>query len=198
MPDPASDRLLEVYTEYQKTMRKFLESQDQVFSALTGGPSKGTGVSPTEPESQAASASLSPGLQFPEPLPIKTTAPQPAASPPSSLLQSLPEVAIASSVMSSVEQESPFSSQEAMQEFVREILVDRTGYPPELLEFEAHLESDLGIDSIKQVEVLGALVEALPVVPSPDQMQEIRAEARQKQTIQALAGFMLALHAGKA
>lgn len=195
MPDPASDRLLEVYTEYQKTMRKFLESQDQVFSALTGGSSDGMVVAPTEPESPT---SLSPALQFPEPLPLRTTADQPASSASPSLLQSQPEVAVASSAMSSVEQESPFSSQEAMQEFVREILVDRTGYPPELLEFEAHLESDLGIDSIKQVEVLGALVEALPVVPSPDQMQEIRAEARQKQTIQALAGFMLALHAGKA
>ena len=195
MPDPASDRLLEVYTEYQKTMRKFLESQDQVFSALTGGSSDGTVVAPTEPESPT---SLSPALQFPEPLPLRTTADQPASSASPSLLQSELAVAISPSAMSSLEQVSPFSSQEAMQEFVREILVDRTGYPPELLEFEAHLESDLGIDSIKQVEVLGALVEALPAVPSPDQMQEIRAEARKKQTIQALAGFMLALHSGKA
>jgi len=85
-----------------------------------------------------------------------------------------------------------------MQQFITDVLVDRTGYPPELLGMDAHLESDLGIDSIKQVEVLGALIEAMPMAPAPEQMQEIRATARQKQTIKELASFMLALHAGKA
>ena len=84
-----------------------------------------------------------------------------------------------------------------MQEFITDVLADRTGYPPELLEPEAHLESDLGIDSIKQVEVLGALLEALPVAPNSDQMPDIRAAAREKQTIQQLSSFMLSLYEGK-
>ena len=65
------------------------------------------------------------------------------------------------------------------------------------MEVDAHLESDLGIDSIKQVEVLGALIDAMPTAPDADQMQEIRTAAREKQTIKELSGFMLALHAGK-
>lgn len=85
-----------------------------------------------------------------------------------------------------------------MQQFITDVLVDRTGYPPELLGLDAHLESDLGIDSIKQVEVLGALIEAMPIAPAPEQMPEIRAAAREKQTIQELSRFMLSLHAGKA
>ena len=84
-----------------------------------------------------------------------------------------------------------------MQQFITNVLADRTGYPPELLELDAHLESDLGIDSIKQVEVLGALIEALPTPPAPEQMQDIRATARQKQTIKELSHFILALNAGK-
>lgn len=90
-----------------------------------------------------------------------------------------------------------FADQQTMQAFITQILVDRTGYPPELLELDAHLESDLGIDSIKQVEILGALIDAMPTAPDPAQMQEIRALAREKQTIRDLSGFMLALHAGK-
>lgn len=84
-----------------------------------------------------------------------------------------------------------------MQAFITEVLVERTGYPAELLELNAHLESDLGIDSIKQVEVLGVLIDAMPSAPSPEQMQEIRAAARDKQTIQELSRFILALHEGK-
>lgn len=42
------------------------------------------------------------------------------------------------------------------------VVSDRTGYPPELLAPDANLEADLGIDSIKRVEILGALQHGLP------------------------------------
>lgn len=37
------------------------------------------------------------------------------------------------------------------------IVADRTGYPPDMLGLDMDLEADLGIDSIKRVEILGAL-----------------------------------------
>jgi len=40
---------------------------------------------------------------------------------------------------------------------LRRLISERTGYPPELLADDADLEADLGIDSVKRVEVLGAL-----------------------------------------
>jgi malonyl CoA-acyl carrier protein transacylase/phosphopantetheinyl transferase len=40
---------------------------------------------------------------------------------------------------------------------VRRLVADRTGYPPEMLERPLDLEADLGIDSIKRVEILAAL-----------------------------------------
>jgi acyl transferase domain-containing protein/NAD(P)H-dependent flavin oxidoreductase YrpB (nitropropane dioxygenase family)/NADP-dependent 3-hydroxy acid dehydrogenase YdfG len=43
---------------------------------------------------------------------------------------------------------------------LRRLISDRTGYPPELLADDADLEADLGIDSVKRVEVLGALQRA--------------------------------------
>ena len=49
-----------------------------------------------------------------------------------------------------------------------EIVADKTGYPVEMLELEMDMEADLGIDSIKRVEILGALEAAFPQLPEAD------------------------------
>ena len=58
---------------------------------------------------------------------------------------------------------------------VRSVLLDvvaeKTGYPKEALAPEMSLEADLGIDSIKRVEILGAIKERLPGAPELDAMQ---------------------------
>ncbi|WP_218082426.1 phosphopantetheine-binding protein [Anthocerotibacter panamensis] len=46
-----------------------------------------------------------------------------------------------------------------------EIVSDKTGYPVEVLELDMNLEADLGIDSIKWVEILGAFMEQFPNIP---------------------------------
>jgi polyketide-type polyunsaturated fatty acid synthase PfaA len=43
-----------------------------------------------------------------------------------------------------------------------EIVSDKTGYPIDMLDVNMDLEGDLGIDSIKQVEILGAIYEDYP------------------------------------
>ena len=49
-----------------------------------------------------------------------------------------------------------------------EVVSEKTGYPPEMLELDMDLEADLGIDSIKRVEILGALQEEMPDLPQPN------------------------------
>ena len=49
-----------------------------------------------------------------------------------------------------------------------EIVSDKTGYPLETLDPEMDLEADLGIDSIKRVEIMGALQERFPQMAQPD------------------------------
>ena len=44
------------------------------------------------------------------------------------------------------------------------IVQDRTGYPAEMLRLDLDLEADLGVDSIKRVEILGTLREAAPTL----------------------------------
>ncbi len=48
------------------------------------------------------------------------------------------------------------------------VVADKTGYPAEMLTLEMDLESDLGIDSIKRVEILAAVEEAVPGLPKID------------------------------
>ena len=56
------------------------------------------------------------------------------------------------------------------------VVSEKTGYPVEMLELEMGLDSDLGIDSIKRVEILSALQERLPAAPviGPEQMGTLR------------------------
>ncbi len=48
------------------------------------------------------------------------------------------------------------------------IVSDKTGYPSEMLELSMDMEADLGIDSIKRVEILGAMQEKFPNLPAVD------------------------------
>ncbi len=46
---------------------------------------------------------------------------------------------------------------------LKQIISEKTGYPEEMIEEEMELEADLGIDSIKRVEIFSALNEALHI-----------------------------------
>ena len=47
-------------------------------------------------------------------------------------------------------------------------VADKTGYPRDMLELAMDLESDLGVDSIKRVEILSAVQEQIPGLPELD------------------------------
>ena len=57
-----------------------------------------------------------------------------------------------------------------------EIVAEKTGYPAEMVDSEMDLEADLGIDSIKRVEIMSALRDRIPSVSDadPETMGELR------------------------
>ncbi|MDQ3234164.1 MAG: phosphopantetheine-binding protein, partial [Pseudobdellovibrionaceae bacterium] len=55
------------------------------------------------------------------------------------------------------------------EELVYQVLADKTGYPQEVLAASMQLEADLGIDSIKRVEIFSALAELIPGLQSATQ-----------------------------
>ncbi len=66
-----------------------------------------------------------------------------------------------------------------------QIVAEKTGYPAEMLELDMDLEADLGIDSIKRVEILGSLEEKFPSLPAAD--TEVLAQTR---TLQEIVDYM--------
>ncbi len=65
------------------------------------------------------------------------------------------------------------------------VVSDKTGYPTEMLELTMDIEADLGIDSIKRVEILGALLELYPDLPKPNPE-----EVGQLRTLAQIAEYM--------
>jgi len=83
---------------------------------------------------------------------------EPSATPP-------PAVAVASAPATPVAPATPSLDLHAL---MLSVVADKTGYPAEMLEREMDLEGDLGIDSIKRVEILAAVEEQAPGMPEFD------------------------------
>ena len=67
------------------------------------------------------------------------------------------------------------------------VVSEKTGYPVEMLDLDMGLDADLGIDSIKRVEILSAIQEKLPAAPliGPEHLGSL-------QTLGEIAAFLAA------
>jgi len=86
--------------------------------------------------------------------PIRTVEPEPNRPAP------IPPVE-ASSETASGEAWTP----EELEQFLVNFVVEQTGYPEEIVEMDADLEADLGIDSIKKAQLFGELREHFDITP---------------------------------
>ncbi len=59
-------------------------------------------------------------------------------------------------------------SRSNLEQVLLQVVSEKTGYPSETLQLDMDLESDLGIDSIKRVEILAGIRERIPSAPSVD------------------------------
>jgi polyketide-type polyunsaturated fatty acid synthase PfaA len=73
-----------------------------------------------------------------------------------------------------------------MSKSLLEVVSDKTGYPVEMLELEMDMEADLGIDSIKRVEILGEMQNIFSDLPpvKPNELAELR-------TLQQIVEYMV-------
>ncbi|MDN5280519.1 MAG: hypothetical protein PWR01_4484, partial [Clostridiales bacterium] len=78
-------------------------------------------------------------------------------------------------VQSTVSTSRPVAT-ENVSAILMEVVSEKTGYPADMLNLEMDMESDLGIDSIKRVEIMSAMQEKLPNAPvvQPDQLGKLR------------------------
>lgn len=93
-------------------------------------------------------------------------------------LLSVPSLQVPTSDTSSVTFAAPLanSNDPAITESLLNVISDKTGYPAEMLEMEMDLEADLGIDSIKWAEIMGAMQQLFPSLPklTPEELGEQR------------------------
>jgi acyl transferase domain-containing protein/NAD(P)H-dependent flavin oxidoreductase YrpB (nitropropane dioxygenase family)/NAD(P)-dependent dehydrogenase (short-subunit alcohol dehydrogenase family) len=78
-----------------------------------------------------------------------------------------------------------------------EIVRDRTGYPIETLGLDLDIEADLGIDSIKRVEVLGKLRDEFPTLKAPSDSAEAMDALARARTLSAIVDRMAAMVAAE-
>jgi len=131
--------------------------------AASGSPS----IEPAAP----ASAAPTPGAPAPV---VEPTAPRPAPplASPSAVVSADSGLAAAESnghrETSQIRRLSNAPSLTELESFLVQFVIDQTGYPPEIVQLDADLEADLGIDSIKKAQLFGELREYFDVTPSSD------------------------------
>ena len=138
----------EAMLAYQQTMQQFLALQERVMQqALGGAAPTGAIPAPQAPPSRPPPAVAAPAI------PEVSAAPAPQPRPSIDVVAPAPASALAPAL--------PVASVD-FKATLLELVADRTGYPQDMLALDADLEADLGIDSIKRVEIIGALQKALP------------------------------------
>ena len=84
---------------------------------------------------------------------VKSDASQPSSAPSGDVPKTTPAI---------VEKPAPAKSEISMSEldaYLVNFVVEQTGYPEDMVDLDADLEGDLGIDSIKKAQLLGELNE---------------------------------------
>ncbi len=82
---------------------------------------------------------------------------QPASQPVATTVDAVPVVTpVASEAKPALQPSAPASS-EAVREKILALVVEKTGYPMEMLDVDLDLEADLGVDTVKQAEMFAAI-----------------------------------------
>ncbi|MCA9039875.1 MAG: hypothetical protein KDA65_05945 [Planctomycetaceae bacterium] len=94
------------------------------------------------------------------PQPVQVAAPAPVTPAPAAPVAAPQTVAAATSgaAPTSTVQKRKLNAQE-LEQFLIDFVVEQTGYPAEMVEVDADLEADLGIDSIKKAQMFGEIAE---------------------------------------
>ena len=132
--------------DHYKTLRDIAKLLEQT-------PGKGEWLR-TEEQSPAVSApTVKSPVAAPHSTPIESN-----AQPVQPVVQTVPQAATQTTA-SPVSEASQSLAPQQLQQFLIDFVVEQTGYPAEIVEMDADLEADLGIDSIKKAQLFGELRE---------------------------------------
>jgi acyl transferase domain-containing protein/NAD(P)H-dependent flavin oxidoreductase YrpB (nitropropane dioxygenase family)/NAD(P)-dependent dehydrogenase (short-subunit alcohol dehydrogenase family) len=172
----AGDRSMKVVLEFQTLMSRFLDTQRSVMQAYLQGRSRAPAL---QDDRTLAAADISQEIELP---PLQPVADGPTESmvggPGEPVVDGPREPAVEPQPVAAAPRESP-------QHRLLAIVSERTGYPPEMIDLDMNIEADLGIDSIKRVEILGAFQRAWPPEVQK-QLQESMESLTRAKTLRAI------------
>jgi acyl transferase domain-containing protein/NAD(P)H-dependent flavin oxidoreductase YrpB (nitropropane dioxygenase family)/NAD(P)-dependent dehydrogenase (short-subunit alcohol dehydrogenase family)/acyl carrier protein len=151
-----------VIVEYQRMMQQFLQSQTAIMQSFLGAP----------PQVVVAA-------RLPVPQPVAFVAPPPVVVPP--------PVVAAAPIAAPPAPVSMAPPARNMEKELVAIVSERTGYPADMLDLDASIEADLGIDSIKRVEVLSAFQRSCSAAEQK-QVQGMMEKLTSARTLREIAG----------
>ncbi len=184
----------EPVADYLETMRQFLRLQEDVMQAYLSGAAPPSATAP-------AKSPVVPSVGEPAPPPPVEEQPYQAPTVPD--------------VQEPAERQGQ-DDREQVASRLLQLVSERTGYPEDMLDWNLDLEADLGIDSIKRVEILGSYrqqfgeldgvdFEQLTTLRTLAQIVEILApdsngrveQPRTEPALGPLLGRVLSFHPGK-
>ena len=191
----------DVMANYFETMRQFLETQGQVMAAYMGEASSMPRATYARAPRLAAPINATPVAAMPAPAPMSAPAPAPivAAPAPAPAPVVAVEVPVAAAPAAPAPAPAPAAApapqpaaadaafdREKLADLLLGIIEEKTGYPRDMVGLDQGLEADLGIDSIKRIEVVGATLQVLP-----ESMREALTPNRSKLNTQPTLDGML-------
>ena len=177
----AHQRFLEGQEQVQRVFHSLLAGQQRLAEATMGVPSMSVPMPPTPLTAPAPP----PPMAFAAPPPPPPMAPP--APPPPVTLAAPPLPAARPATPPPAPAPKPGAAGEGVTSTILEVVAEKTGYPVEMLNLGMDLEADLGIDSIKRVEILAAVEERLPDLAAitPDEIGTLRTL---RQVVERLSG----------
>ncbi len=161
----------EAHAAYVEAMAQvhgqFLDTMSRTMQALSGAPAWEPVPAPAPapapaqipapiPAMAPAMAPMPAPVPVPTPAPIATVAPVPAPMFSQAVAPYVPDTAPRDDINIDVKT------------LMLDVITEQTGYPADMLSLNMDLEGDLGIDSIKRVEILSSVKDLAPSLPDMD------------------------------
>ena len=205
------EQYLREQVEYTKHFFQLIQEE---YSQLISDTQEGTSVNTSaanvniippeplpviEPKVQFVEANIPPVVKVAEPViaapvaPVVAFIPEPTPEPIAPVVAFIPEPTPepVAPVVAFIPEPEPVTSNLNLDDLANNLLSitsEKTGYPIEMLELDMDMEADLGIDSIKRVEILGGLQELYPNLPKPN-LEELAEKRTIGQVVEYLQGI---------
>jgi len=200
---PAATLDAAVMADYFETMRQFLDTQSQVMAAFMGetaaprmrvhaspapriaAPRLTEALAPAPPPNIARSPARNNGVSH---APVSAPIAQPAAVPQPAKAEAAQPATVHVNGAAKKPAVDAVMDRSSLANILLGIVEEKTGYPRDMVGLDQNLEADLGIDSIKRIEVVGAMLQSLP-----EKQREALTEHRSRLNTQATLNGMLDL-----